>query len=47
MKNYFNFSLTEKQKLRDFANKITPPNWHVYLTEEAAGRCLGKKILAL
>ncbi|MBO06376.1 MAG: hypothetical protein CMI58_05020 [Parcubacteria group bacterium] len=34
MKNYFNFSLTDKQKLRDFANKITPPNWHVYLTEE-------------
>ena len=34
MKEYFDFSLTHKQKVRDFANKITPPNWCVYLIEE-------------
>ena len=34
MKEYFDFSLTNKQKIRAFANKITPPNWYVYLLEE-------------
>ncbi len=34
MKEYFDFSLTHKQKIRYFANKITPPNWYVYLREE-------------